>query len=518
MRLAESGQPSGSAASAHTLQVRELSKHFGHVTANDGLDLDFRSGEVHALLGENGAGKSTLIKILAGLYEPDSGTILLDDEPIRLESGAAARQRGISVVHQESTLVPRLTVLENVVLQEGGLGPISADLGQRLVESGRRLGFTLDPKATVETLTPGDLQRVEIARALMADAQFLFLDEPSSVLSPQEKVTFFNLLSALAEGGLGVVVVTHHIGDAIRHSARLTVLRGGRLVEQCRMPVEGLTEETVVHMMVGDIEFRDQRRSTASMGTEVLRVSGVGGRLDGRPIENMTFTVRAGEVLGVAGVEGDGQRELAAALTGAWVPDHGTVEIDGRRLDDYSTALCAHLVADVPDDQRLGTINEISVWENIGLTELAWRERPTPSTKRRLRKATTELVQEFGIRTGSVNAPVAQLSGGNRRRVLLARELSKKPAVAVLAFATRGLDVRSVEQVKEWTRRLAAAGTAVVFISADLDEVLAVSHRIAVIAHGELCGILDAEEADEHVIGRLMLGGSAEAGVGPVTG
>jgi ABC-type uncharacterized transport system ATPase subunit len=495
----------------HELQVRGLVKQFGHVKANDGLDLDFRTGEVHALLGENGAGKSTLIKILAGLYQPDSGSILLDSEAVHFENGAAARGRGIGVVHQDSSLVPRLTVLENVVLQEGGLGKISPQLGVRLVESGKRLGFTLNPKAAVETLTPGDLQRVEISRALMSDARFLFLDEPTAVLSPREKETFFALLGELARGGLGVIVVTHHIGDAIRHCERVTVLRNGRLVDEARAPVEGLTEDIVIRMMVGDVVFKDERPSPEGIGEEVLKVTGVGGRLDGRrPIENISFSVRAGEILGVAGVEGDGQRELAAALTGAWDPDHGTVEINGRELRKYSASDSSRMIADVPDDQRLGTIMEISVWENMGLTGLAWSKGPTPWQKRRVREASLGLVDDFGIRCGSVNAPVAQLSGGNRRRVLLARELSKEPSLAVLAFATRGLDVRSVEQVKEWTRRLAAGGAAVVFISADLDEVLSVSHRVAVLAHGEMTGILDRDDADVHSIGRLMLGAAAE--------
>jgi general nucleoside transport system ATP-binding protein len=496
-----------------TLQVRGLVKHFGHVKANDGLDLVFRTGEVHALLGENGAGKSTLIKILAGLYQADSGSIQLDSEEVSLENGAAARSHGIGVVHQDSSLVPRLTVLENVVLQAGGLGKISPALGERLVQSGKRLGFTIDPGAAVERLTPGDLMRVEIARAMLSDAHFLFLDEPTAVLSPQEKETFFGLLAELARDGLGVIVVTHHIGDAIRHCERVTVLRHGRVVDEPRLPVDGLTEDAVVRMMVGEIEFKDERPPREGIGEEVLKVAGLGGRYDGRrPVENISFSVRAGEILGVAGVEGDGQRELAAALTGAWAPQDGTVEIDGRPLGDYRSADSSHMVADVPDDQRLGTINEISVWENMGLTSLAWSKGPTPREKRRVREMSVGLVGEFGVRCASVNAPVAQLSGGNRRRVLLARELSKKPRLAVLAFATRGLDVRSVEQVKEWTRRLAAGGAAVVFISADLDEVLSVSHRVAVLAHGEMTGILDRDEADVQSIGRLMLGGShAEA-------
>ena len=264
--------------------------------------------------------------------------------------------------------------------------------------------------------------------------------------------------------------------------------------------------------MVGEIELRAIGRARPDAGEEVLRVTGVGGRLEGdRALANVNLDVRAGEVLGIAGVEGDGQRELAAALTGAWLPEHGKVELLGRDLAGYSSAERARMVADVPDDQLLGTVQEISVWENIGLSQLSWHRGPTPAHKGRLRKRCRELIDEFGIRTPSPAARVAQLSGGNRRRVVLARELSKQPVLAVLAFATKGLDVRSVEQLKEWTRRLAEAGTAVVYISADLDEVLAVSDRIAVLAHGEIRGVLDADEADVHKIGRLMLGAGSEA-------
>jgi simple sugar transport system ATP-binding protein len=399
-----------------------------------------------------------------------------------------------------------------VVLQEGSLGPISADLGTRLVESGRRLGFELDPKARVETLTPGDRQRVEIARALMVDAHFLLLDEPTAVLSPQEKGVFFELLQRLASEGIGIIVVTHHIGDALEYGQHMTILRSGRVVGEPRQRTQGLTEAAVIQMMVGDIEFREDHRAETPAGADVVVVTDVCGQFEGeRTLSSVTLTVRAGEVLGIAGVEGDGQRELAAALTGAWSPERGTVTINDRPLAKISPSDRARMIADVPDDQLLGTVAEISVWENVGLSRLSWQRRPTPRENRRLKKTTAGLVDQFGIRCANVTTPVGHLSGGNRRRVVLARELSKEPALAVLGFASKGLDVRSVEQLKAWSRRLAAAGAAVVYISADLDEVLAISDRIAVLAHGEIQGILDARDADLHRIGRLMLGGTKEA-------
>jgi simple sugar transport system ATP-binding protein len=287
------------------------------------------------------------------------------------------------------------------------------------------------------------------------------------------------------------------------------VLRAGKVVGEPRLPSDEFSEEAVVRMMVGSIELKRERRRR-ERGGELLTVSGLGGRLeDGHELYDVTFAVREGEVLGIAGVEGDGQRELAAALTGAWTPARGSVRIRGRELRDYSRAERARLIADVPDDHLLATVNSISVWENFGIAHFSWDGPPTPSGKRRVKLEAREAIDRFRIRTPSVRAPVAQLSGGNRRRLVLARELSKESEVAVLAFATKGLDVRSVEQMKEWTRRLADGGTAVVYITADLEEVLDVSDRIAVLAHGRITGILDADEADALKIGQLMLGGTA---------
>ncbi len=505
----------GAHATKERLVIQGLVKQFGAVRANDGLTLEFRTGELHALLGENGAGKSTLIKVLSGIYKPDAGSISIDERQLNLDNATVARADGISVVHQDSTLCPKLSVLENVVLQEGGLGPISSDLVKRLEESAGRLGFTFTVQQLIERISPGDRQRVEIARALMTNTSFLLLDEPTAVLSPKEKSGLFALLRQLVSEGLGVIVVTHHIGDALQHADYLTILRSGRVVKKPRTPVAQLDEAAVIRMMVGEVTVQDQRADRAEHDAvehspEVLRVENLTGKFQGETaLMGVSFSVRQGEVLGIAGVEGDGQREIAAAATGVWRPEVGTVDLLGRDIWEYSTAERVAMVADVPDDQLLGTIANISVWENIGLTSLCWHRRPTPKAKREIRTTTQGLVSEFGIQTASIASPVGQLSGGNRRRVVLARELSKRPALVVLAFASKGLDIRSVEQLKQWTRALAKAGSAVIFISADLDEILAISDRVAVLAQGEITGILDIRDADVQAIGRLMLGGSS---------
>jgi simple sugar transport system ATP-binding protein len=491
------------------LEIVGLVKHFRHVKANDGIDVEFCSSQIHALLGENGAGKSTLVKILAGIYQPTAGTIRIDGEPITLDSPLRAREHAIAVVHQQSMLVPRLNVLENVALQEGGLGRVDRSLGERLVESGERLGFQLEPTTSVERLTLGERQRVEIARALMVESRFVVLDEPTVALSPAERDDFYDLLARLAGEGVGVVLVTHHLKEAVTHSHRLTILRFGKVVGRADDPSQ-IGERELARTMVGNVEFRAKRPAEA-LGDEMLRVEGLSGTYPGgRTLDNISLSVRAGEVMGIAGVEGNGQRELAAALTGAWVPARGTVSVDGKRLRDYSPRRRAQLVADVPDDHALATVDELSIWENIGLDHMAWQEPPTPRTKRSMRRRAAELVREFGIRASSIDTPVGQLSGGNRRRVVLARELSKQPAVVVESFATKGLDVRSQEQVKEWTRELARRGAAVVYISADLEEILDVSDRIAVLARSRITGVFDVADADVRQIGELMLVAASE--------
>jgi ABC-type uncharacterized transport system ATPase subunit len=493
----------------HRLVIQGLVKHFGHVKANDGIDVEFHSSEIHALLGENGAGKSTLVKILAGIYQPSAGTILMDGEPITLDTPLRSREHAIAVVHQQSTLVPRLSVLENVALQDGGYGRIDRSLGERLLASGKRLGFELDPAASVERLTLGERQRVEIARALMIESRFVILDEPTVALSPAERGDFYELLARVAGEGVGVILVTHHLKEALRHSHRITVLRLGKVVGRESDPAQ-LSESELVRTMVGGVDFKP-KQPAESIGDEVLRVEGLSGAYPGgRTLENISLSVRAGEVMGIAGVEGNGQRELAAALTGAWTPEEGVVTIAGKRLQDYSPAERAALIADVPDDHELATVDDLTIWENLSLVRMAWQEPPTPRTKRRMREQARELVREFGIRPPSIDTPVGQLSGGNRRRVVLARELSKAPTVVVESFATTGLDVRSQEQVKEWTRELARRGAAVVYISADLEEVLDVSDRVAVLARSRITAVLDAADADVQRIGEYMLVSGSE--------
>ena len=515
-----------------TLAVTALHKHFGRVRANDGIDVTFRGGEVHALLGENGAGKSTLIKCLTGVYRPDSGRVEVDGREVSIRDPADSRECGIAVVHQSSTLISRLTLLENVVLQEGRLGRIPSELADRLVESGSRLGFSIDPRARVERLSVGDLQRAEIARAFMQEAWLVILDEPTAVLAPAERASLFDLFGSLTAQGVGVVFVTHHLAEALSESSRTTVLRAGQVVGRLESGHQ-VDERELVRLIVGDDaphpsvvgdvgggprgvsdalpdgeaaagdgETGDGAVDAGEVRVEVRRVSGA--PLWGRALHEVDLTIRRGEVLGVAGVEGNGQRELSALLAGSWSPDSGSVLLDGTPLADYPPPERSKLVGDVPDDHFLATCGELSVWENLALGTFAWQEAPTPGRKALRRRSAADLVREFDIRTAGVGAAVRQLSGGNRRRVILARELSKHPALLVATYPTRGLDVRSAEQVRAWVRRLAEGGSSVVYMSTELEEIIEVSDRVAVMVRGRITGVL-SEAITIGGIGNLML-------------
>jgi simple sugar transport system ATP-binding protein len=344
----------------------------------------------------------------------------------------------------------------------------------------------------------------------MASARVLVLDEPTAVLADAERAGLFALLRRLARGGTAVVLVTHRLEEATAHCDRVTVLRHGRTVatfDDASAP----TERDLVHAMVGELRVLE-RRPAPPPGPEVLAVHDVRGAPPaGRALDIAELAVASGEVLGVAGVEGNGQSELSALLTGSWRPPTGVVLLHGRPLAQLAPAERLRRIGDIPADERDAVCPELSVWENLAVTCLAWSERPSRRSAARLRTHAAELVERFHVRTPSVEASAGQLSGGNRRRVQLARELSKEPDVLVATYATKGLDVRSIEQVKRWCRDRAAEGGAVVYIASDLDELLDVSDRVAVLARGRITGVLHRDDADAARLGALMLGGTAVA-------
>jgi general nucleoside transport system ATP-binding protein len=492
------------------LRAESITKRFGHLLANDEVSLQFRLGEIHALLGENGAGKSTLIKILAGIYTPDGGTIYVDDAPVSIQNPTEARRLGISVVHQRLELVPTLTVLENVALQESGLGRLDRKaLAVRTREVATQLGFSIKVDARVESLSVGDRQRVEIVRALMAGGRLVILDEPTSLLAPTETDALFDLLERLANQGSAVVFVTHRLKEAVAHSHRSTVLRQGRVVGRVS-PGDDITEDEIVHLMVGEVDTSVAPRSQPDEGSPyVLSAAGVSGRAPtGGELHDVELNVRAGEIMGIAGVEGNGQAELAALVTGSWVPAEGTVLLRGRPIHGYPPSERCRLVADIPESLTLAVAPELCVWENIGLHTMLWESGPSIRERARLRGMARERIDEFDIRTRTVDSPVSTLSGGNQQRVLVARELSKDSVLIVASYATRGLDVRSAAQVRRWVRDLADRGAGVIYISSDMEELFDLSDRIAVLFHGRVVGVRETSSTTVRQIGSLMVGGS----------
>jgi general nucleoside transport system ATP-binding protein len=489
------------------LQATGIEKRFGRLRANDGIDLRLHSGEIHGLLGENGAGKSTLVKLLAGIHQPDAGEFSISGQSVSIDSPRASRDLGIAVVHQSSSLVPALTVAENTLLLTDRLGRIDPSLKRRVSETASALGFEIDPEARVGRLSVGQRQRAEIVRALMHEARLILLDEPTAVLAPQERDDLFALLRRLADRGTGVVLVTHRLDEALTQCDRLTVLRHGKVVEGSRPPGQ-LSEEQLVRMLVGEVS--SYARNARATGEVVVEATGLNGAPPhGHTLHGIDLSVSAGEVLGIAGVEGNGQRELAAALVGSWCPTGGEVRLLRRPISAYSPRERGELIADIPDDDALALLYGAPVWQNLALGRLAWEERPGPWARRRLRKEATHVIEQFEIKSASVDTPVGRLSGGNRRRVMLARELSKSPRLVVASYATKGLDIRSTEAIKAWVGRLANDGAAIVYVASELEELLDLSDRIAVIARGRITGTLSSSEADVAQIGRLMLTGNA---------
>ena len=500
---------------APALEMRGITKRYPAVVANDNVNLSIRPGEIHALLGENGAGKSTLMNILYGLARPDEGEILLDGVPVGIADPADAIARGISMVHQHFMLVPVLTVAENILLGEETMaGPVFLDRREahrRIVELGRRFGFEIDPEARVGSLSVGWQQRVEILKALYRDARILVLDEPTAVLTPQETEEIFGVLKRLAAEGRSIIFISHKLYEVLAIADRITVMRRGRVVGS-RLPAE-TNEDDLAELMVGREVELTVSRGESHPGEELLRVEDLRVRDDrgNEAVRGISLAIRAGEILGIAGVAGNGQDELVQALIGLRRPTSGHVSLGGQNVTGHSPrAMNEAGVAYVPADRhRFGLVLPFSVADNLALTRY---HRP-PYAHGLLRDdhaieaGAIKAVAEFDIRTPSPLARVATLSGGNQQKVVIAREFGAEPRLLILDQPTRGLDVGSIEFIHRQAIAKRDAGAAILLVSAELDEVLELSDRIAVIYRGQLVGEHDGPTADKNEIGLLMATG-----------
>jgi simple sugar transport system ATP-binding protein len=493
------------------VELRGIVKGFPGLVANDGVDLELHAGEVHALLGENGAGKTTLMNILTGLYRPDEGEILVEGQPVALRSPRNAIDAGIGMVHQHFRLVDSLTVAENVLL--GWHSPrlwLGRKAGLRQVaELAERYRMHVHPDAKVWQLSVGEQQRVEILKALYRGARVLILDEPSAVLTPQEADALFATVREMASRGEAIVVITHKLDEVQAVADRITVLRRGRNVG---VATRGeLDSRALARLMVGREVSLDVAPAPAETGEVILRVEGASARSDrGLPaLTDVSLEVRAGQLFGIAGVAGNGQRELAEVVTGLRSLEAGSVEVAGRRLRASARSAIDAGVAHIPED-RLGSglVAGLSTTDNAILK--AYRRPPVargPLVDRRAARALAErFLAAFDVSAVSPDAPVRLMSGGNLQRLLLARETAERPQVIVAVHPTRGLDVGGTETVRRVLREQQEAGAAILLISEDLDEVLALADPVGVLHDGRLAGVVPRERCEVEELGLLMGG------------
>jgi ABC-type uncharacterized transport system ATPase subunit len=504
--------PSGQARIEH-MEMRNIVKRFPGVLANDHVNFDVRSGEIHALLGENGAGKSTLMRVLYGLYRPDEGEIRINDQPVSIESPIDAIRMGIGMIHQHFMLVESLTVAENVALGlPSSRGPLT-DLdrvSKRIDELARIYGLQVDPGAYVWQLAVGQQQRVEILKALYRGAALLILDEPTAVLTPQEVDELFVILRQMTKDGHALIFISHKLHEVLDISGRVTVLRDGRAIDT--RPIAETTTGDLARMMVGREVGLKLERDQITPGEVRLAIHNLWAESDRKTpaLKGINFEIRAGEILGLAGVSGNGQRELAEVITGLRPASRGQVLLDGQDVVGKSPGeVMARGLSYIPEERmRDGMIKEFTVSENIILRE--HNRRPYSHLSfldfSAISERSTELIQRFNVKTPSQETLVKHLSGGNIQKILLARELSRQPKVLVASQPTRGLDIGATEYVHQQLLEQRGEGIATLLISEDLDEILTLSDRVAVIYEGQIMGEVASDQANPEQLGLMMAG------------
>lgn len=499
------------------LEARGITKQFPGVLANDHIDLTLRRGEILALLGENGAGKSTLMNILYGLYHPDSGEIWIKGEKVVLQNPGDAIARGVGMVHQHFQLVPVMTVAENVILGAEvtrATGYIDRrEANRRVRELSEQYGLAIDPGIEVDDLPVGLQQRVEIIKALYRNADILILDEPTAVLTPQEANELFRIMHELTAQGVSIIFITHKLKEVLAVADRISVLRGGRMVGTA-LPSES-TEASLAELMVGRKVILQVEKEDAHPGEPVLRVEDL-RVLDDRKqmaVRGLSLEVHAGEILGVAGVQGNGQREFVEALTGLRPVVAGRVLIDGQDATSFTPRQVTELdVAHIPEDrEKHGLVKAYSIADNLVLNQYY---RP-PFSRRAILDGEeiaangTRLVEEFDVRTPSIYTHASSLSGGNKQKVIVAREFSRPVKLLIANQPTRGIDVGSIEFIHNQIVAQRDRGVAVLLVSAELDEILSLSDRVAVMFEGQIVKTLPIEEATRERLGLLMAGSEA---------
>lgn len=501
----------------YVIEMRNITKKFGDFTANKDINLKVKKGEIHALLGENGAGKSTLMNMLCGLLQPTSGEILVNGESVKISSPTAASKLKIGMVHQHFMLVKKFSVTENIIL---GSEPTVAGLvnlkkaREEIVELSHKYNLDINPDAMVQDITVGMEQRVEILKTLYRGADILIFDEPTAVLTPQEIDELIKIIKGLAAEGKSVIIITHKLDEIRAVADRCTVIRRGEHIDT--VEVKDVTSQQLADMMVGRAVLFKTDKSPAQPKETILEISNlVVNETRGLPIvKGLDLTVRAGEVLGIAGIDGNGQSELIQAIAGLTKVESGTIKLNGKDVTNKSPRYITQTgLGHIPEDRhKHGLVLNMSLEENIILQ--TYYQKPFSNKgfldQKVISSYALHLINEFDVRTPSEKVPAAALSGGNQQKAIIAREIDRNPELLIAAQPTRGLDVGAIEFIHKRLIEQRTHGKAVLLMSFELDEILNVSDRIAVMYDGKIVAILNPEETNERELGLLMAGSSLE--------
>ena len=504
-------------AHENVIEMREITKVFGEFVANDKINLELRKGEIHALLGENGAGKSTLMNMLAGLLEPTSGEIVVNGQVVKLDSPSKAASLGIGMVHQHFMLVEAFTVAENIILgselTKNGVLDI-ARATREINELSERYGLAVDPSAKVADISVGAQQRVEILKTLYRGADILIFDEPTAVLTPSEIDELMAIMKNLGKEGKSIILITHKLDEIRAVSDRVTVIRRGKSIET--VEIAGATNADLAEMMVGrSVSFKTEKQAAQPKEVVLSIKDLVVNENRGVPaVKNLSLDVRAGEIVGIAGIDGNGQSELIQAITGLRKIESGSVELKGQSIVGLHPRQITEMsVGHVPEDRhRDGLVLEMMISENIAL-QTYYKE---PLSKKGILNYSNiigyakQLMQEFDVRAASEIVPASALSGGNQQKAIIAREVDRNPDLLIVSQPTRGLDVGAIEYIHKRLIQERDNGKAVLVVSFELDEILNVSDRIAVIHDGKIQGIVTPETTNKQELGVLMAGGVLE--------
>jgi len=486
------------------LNLEKITKSFGSFIANDNINLSIETGKIHAILGENGAGKTTLMNIISGLYQPDAGQIYLQEQPVKITSPNEAIQLGIGMIYQHFMLIPQLTVTENIILGKNKNWRLHLRQKQQEIAAlSQTYGLAIDPTAKVENLSVGAQQRVEILKVLYRQAKLLILDEPTAVLTPPEVASLMTILRQLASAGKTIIFISHKLEEVISLCDTVTVLRRGKVVATTK--TQAATPQKLAELMVGREVVLQLNKSPISPGKVVLSVQNlhVEDERGLTAVRNISFQLRAGEILGIAGVDGNGQQELADAIAFLRSAKQGKIEFLTREIN----------IGYIPEDrQKTGLVLQFTIAQNLILK--AFKKLPFCRyfllQKTAIANYAKSTIQEFDIRATGEDLQVSQLSGGNQQKIVLARELAQKPDLIIAMQPTRGLDVGATQAVHSRLLQECDRGAAILYISTELEEVMSMSDRIAVIYRGEFVAVLDAQTATVQEIGLLMAGGSGE--------